>query len=288
MNNKKLTAAQELSLIKARAAKKVKADNLLNNQSGISPDIKNSYINNLHMKSSMFMLWIISTILAYAHKIPFIGKIISLLSLWYGRTTIWKVLVKIRKLFLIFNAAIGVLMVYKTVGYDHETFMAGILTMGDTYLKIFVNMTKRLFNWFFELFDYRIAPNIPNKPTPPTVTSYMWHPRGLEHSTPWYNKIPDLSKIPNDWPLNPFGINVNINSTPWYRDLNTWLWVGGSICVAGFMFLTFKFITDPLYVSDLLGTHPDIKGKTPITKITPPESNEIAGESSGSIISGTK
>ena len=59
---------------------------------------------NIFKKSSMFHLWLITGVLGYARKIPFISKVFTLLSLWYGKTTWWKILVKIRKLFIIFNA----------------------------------------------------------------------------------------------------------------------------------------------------------------------------------------
>jgi hypothetical protein len=34
--------------------------------------------------------------------------------------------------------------------------------MGYTYIEMFTNMTKRMFNWFVELFDHKIVPNVPN------------------------------------------------------------------------------------------------------------------------------
>jgi hypothetical protein len=75
--------------MKARAAKSNKSNTQEPTTNAVGHDIKQSYIQNLHMRSSMFMLWVISGILGYAHKIPFIGKTIALLSLWYGRTTWW-------------------------------------------------------------------------------------------------------------------------------------------------------------------------------------------------------
>jgi len=128
-------------------------------------DIKNSYIQNLHMKSSMFMLWIVSAVLSFANKVPYIRKVITGLSLIYGRTTIWKVLVKLRKLFIMFNAAIGVFMVFKTVGFGYENVLAGFVGMGHSYLEIFTNFTKRLFQWFVELFDHKVIPNVPGDNT---------------------------------------------------------------------------------------------------------------------------
>jgi len=44
-------------------------------------------------------------------------KFISILSIYYGRTTIWKILVLLKKLFILFNALIGVYLVFKTTGF---------------------------------------------------------------------------------------------------------------------------------------------------------------------------
>ena len=113
-------------------------------RSSVAHDIKNSYIQNLHMKSSMFMLWLGTAVLSYAHKIPYIKHIITVLSVMYGRTTIWKVLVKLRKLFIIFNAIIGVYMVFKSVGFSYDNVLAGFAGKGHSYLEIFTNFTKRM------------------------------------------------------------------------------------------------------------------------------------------------
>jgi hypothetical protein len=119
-------------------------------KSSVAHDIKNSYIQNLgpHMKSSMFYLWLITAVLSYAHKIPYIGRIITLLSMYYGKTTIWKVLIKLRRLFILFNAVIGIFMVYKTraPGFSADNILAGFAGMGHTYLELFMNFNKRLFN----------------------------------------------------------------------------------------------------------------------------------------------
>ena len=92
------------------------------------------------------MLWLFTAVLSYAHKIPYIKYIISTLSIMYGRTTIWKVLIKIRKGFIIFNAIIGVYMVFKTVGFSYDNILAGFVGMGHSYLEIFTNFTKKLFH----------------------------------------------------------------------------------------------------------------------------------------------
>jgi hypothetical protein len=106
---------QELENMKLKTGKSTTKDTT--NKSIVSPDIKNSYINNLTMKSSTLWLYIITGVLGYAHKIPIIGKLITIAGLWYGKTTIWKILVKLRKIFIVLNAIIGVYMVFKTAVY---------------------------------------------------------------------------------------------------------------------------------------------------------------------------
>jgi hypothetical protein len=137
-----------------------------NTKSGIGHDIKDSIIQRLYMRSSSFTLFLLTGILGYAHKVPMIRKLLALLGFWYGKTTIWKLLVKIRKVFILVNAAIGVYMVFKTVGFSSDNIIAGVGGMGHTYYELLFNTTKRLFNWFVELFDHKIVPSVPtDKPT---------------------------------------------------------------------------------------------------------------------------
>lgn len=132
--------------------------------SGIGHDIKNSYINNLHMKSSLMYLYIISSIIPFLNKIPYIKRLIGLIAAIYGRTTIWKIIVRIRKIFIIINSLIGIYLVFKTTGFSHESLYANFVALGNNYIEIFANITKRLFNWFLDLFGYDIVPNKPNTP----------------------------------------------------------------------------------------------------------------------------
>ena len=177
------------------------------------------------MKSSMFVLWLLSWVLLFINKIPMLKYLFSILSMYYGRTTIWKILVRIRKVFIVFNAIIGVWMVYKSLDFGIDNLLAGFIGMGQTYLEIFGSLSKRLFNWFIELFDYKVVPNIPgSKPKP--HPSGIYYPQGLDRA--WKMTLPDLSKLPNAGDLfGNQGINININTTPWYKDLGTLIWIAG-------------------------------------------------------------
>jgi hypothetical protein len=97
MKNQKLTLKaldnkiDALIATKSSPSKGAIKPNVETHKASVAHDIKNSYIQNLHMRSSMFMLWLLSWVIFYAHKIPFIGKITTFLSIWYGRTTVWKI-----------------------------------------------------------------------------------------------------------------------------------------------------------------------------------------------------
>lgn len=258
-NNQRLTLKQlkqDLENLKTSKSSKVNTT-----KSAIGHDIKDSYIQRLYMKSSGFMLFLITGILGYAHKIPLIRNILSILSLWYGKTTIWKILVKIRKIFIIFNSIIGVYLVYKTTGFSSDNILAGFAGMGHTYLEILINFTKRLFNWFFELFDYKVVPNVPNTPNLPKSGGMFWNPEPMQKVLG--NKLYDLNNFNKDWIFNP--INLNINPIPWYKDWSTWLWIGGGIISIGVIFVGYKLVMDPLFLDSIFS-----KGNTdPLPPIDP-------------------
>jgi len=246
------------------------------------------------MKSSMLWLYIITIVLSYAHKLPYIGRIITLLSLWYGRTTWWKILVKIRKVFIIFNAVIGVLLVFKTTGFSSDNIFAGIAGMGHTYLEIFNNFTKRLFYWFVELFDHKIVPNVPNNPpASATNSSGGWFNKAVDANKSVYNKPLIISSgidIPSLLDTDKFSLRslykdgvINTPSTSWYRDWSTLLWWSATIVgIAGVAFIGYKFIIDPLFIEGLG------RGNTVVNAPQPPQTPNISvtpatsGSSSGS------
>jgi len=284
-NNKTLAKLQaEIDLIKSSKGKtkaKTKVQPITEtHRSSVAHDIKNSYIQNLHMKSSMFMLWLGTAVLSYAHKIPYIKHIITALSVMYGRTTIWKVLVKLRKIFIMFNAVIGVYMVFKTTGFSYDNILAGFAGMGHSYLEIFTNFTKRLFHWFVELFDHKIVPNIPGD-KPLGSNKNIWLPKGIE-SNSFYPK-PNVETSLRDSYKSLFNISVEPAPTRWYRELSSWLWVGGVVVggavVVGTVYVIYKFIQDPsfiLFLGNSEGTAgADVGNPNITTNVTPASPEEV-------------
>ena len=116
-----------------------------------------------HMKSfPLFFMYGISWFILLANKIPIIRKLIPLLKAYYGKTSIWKLIIIFRKIFIVFNAIIGVYSVFKFTGIGSESILANFVGMGYSYIDILINFAKRLFNWFLDLFDYKIVPNVSN------------------------------------------------------------------------------------------------------------------------------
>lgn len=236
-----------------------------NNSEVAGHDIKGSYINRIYMKGSMFWLYIITGVLSYAHKLPYIKKLISLLALWYGRTTWWKILIKVRKMFIIFNAMIGLMIVIKTTGFSTDNIYAGITGIGYTYVELLFNFTKRLFHWFVELFDHKIVPNVPSTPSSPSNSIITWpvNTPGFSENIEgkrllaekWMSERKKISL--QDFLQSPFNVNIS-TPTPWYKEWSTYFWIIGIVSVA---FIGYKFIIDPLFIDSLPSYPSGPKGK---------------------------
>lgn len=251
---------QEIERLKASKDSTIKKD--------IGHDIKHSYINKLYTKSSALWLYILTGVLGYAHRIPYIGRIISLLSLWYGRTTIWKILVKIRKVFIVFNAIIGVYIVFKSVGFSTDNLIGGVYGVGHTYLETFYRMTKKLFYWFVELFDHKIIPNlpggdIPDYPSTPAGKGSI--PSGLnlpfnnyKYPQPRLYDFSDSAVKSRD--IFGYFDTVELHHKPWYKDSSTLYWIVGITCAIGLGVLGYKMIVDPTILDNLLGNKTIPKG----------------------------
>jgi len=229
---------------------------------GIGHDIKNSYIQRLYMRSSGLTLYLITGLIAYAHKIPFIGRIISLLGLYYSRTTIWKILIKIRKIFIIINALIGVYMVFKSVGFSTDNLLIGFTAVGESYFIMLKNLTYKLFTWLVELFDHKIIPNVPGD----NGGTFFSKPKDKSIFTP--------SNIPNPLEGDMFSLRKLYkdsipNYTPWYKDTTTWLWIIGTGCTIGVLYLGYCVVTDPLFISNLFKSNPAINTQGPTSPTDP-------------------
>jgi hypothetical protein len=159
--------------------------------------------------------------------------------------------------------------VIKTTGFSFDNILAGLAGIGHNYLEIITNFTKKLFFWFVELFDHKIIPNVPNPGTGGSGGQIDkvskdwfdgWKSKGESVSNrPILDRMLDKSNS-----LRESYINININPTPWYKDLSTWMWIGGAIGLLSVGYLGYKLIYDPSYFIDFggkgKGVDPSITG----------------------------
>lgn len=177
------------------------------------------------MKSSFIYMYLFSWIAFLANKLPFTSKLTSMLKLYYGRTSIWRMLVLARKAFIVFNAIIGVIAVLKLTGMSYGSFLSNFVMMGTTYVDLFQSFIRKLFNWIFDLFDYKVVPNVPNN-------NISWWP-GSKAQT-WYkspmikNDIMEIAKLKDMLP-SPINSSITHIDLPWYKDWYNWVWYGSAI-----------------------------------------------------------
>ena len=75
-----------------------------------------------------------TTIITNLHKIPVISRVIDVLSLSCGRTTWWKILVMVRKIFVNINAIIGMYAIIKVLGFSMNNIAVDISAIGYSYV----------------------------------------------------------------------------------------------------------------------------------------------------------
>jgi len=263
MKNNKITLKslkEELESLKGQNAKasnpkniKVQNTTSRTRKLGILTNIRKSLIPRFYRQSSGFLLFVITGVLGYIHKVPLLSKVFSIITFWYGKTTFIKIIIKIRKFFVIFNALIGMYVVFNTVGFEPGLLLANYIAVGEAYVTIFTNFCKRIFYWLFDLFDHKIVPNIPSSPSGKPSNPFnfnnsspsWWSPKDYNPHNPFNTLSPnsefslrDLYKSPN--------ININLNTTPWYKDWSSLLWIGGGIFTVGTIYLGYKLWTDPM------------------------------------------
>ena len=193
-------------------------------------------------------LFALTSLIAYAHKLPGVSKLTNLLSLWYGRTTWWQMLIYIRKGFIVLNALIGVYATMKITGFSSNNLFAGFMAIGHSYFEMLYYGTKRLFGWIYSFFDNWIFPKPPSEPSwkvwswgGNTYDSRPINPNILTRDTIEKYSTPKL---------NNSNFSSIFDSTP--PNDSTWslynvLWYTGiAICIGGVIFIGYSLYTGAL------------------------------------------
>jgi len=191
-----------------------KTNNMVDNKVNKKPLLSMSPLAILYLFTAFFSL---------LNKVPGVNRMISVLNVIYGRTTLWKLLVLTRKLIITLNAVIGVFFVYKFSGIGPDTILSNFAGMGYAYLDILSNMTSRLFNWFFNLFVYKIVPNVPNNKN--------WFNHGPINGPGWFTKPMvenNVMDVLNSKEVTSPVVNDEPKSLPIPSIWSNWLWILGS------------------------------------------------------------
>ena len=137
----------------------------LNNQINSHP----TNIPQNTLKSSLVYVYLLSILSYIINKLPIFSKIkkisfIARILKFLGKSPFLTILVILRKGFILVNAIVGLFFVFNFLGTEPGSVMAGIAGMGTIYIELFSNFVSKLFNWFVDLFDYKIVPKPPTEP----------------------------------------------------------------------------------------------------------------------------
>lgn len=178
-----------------------------------------------HIRGSLLGMHPVALFLLLANKLPFINRITKRLQAYYGRTSIWRMLVIFRKIFIAMNAVIGVYTVFRLTGLSTDTILANFIGMGVSYIEILSNFTRKLFHWIFDFFDYKVVPNVPKD-------NGWW---GGPKSATWAakpmvdNGFLNLAHNAKDNVPSIFNIKLPNPEYHWYTDWSKWLWIVGGV-----------------------------------------------------------
>lgn len=108
----------------------------------------------------------VSSILVSLKKLPIIGKLIKFLKL--DKLTFWGIFVLGRKLFIFFNAFLGIYFMLKFTGISFEAYeginsiIAGVIGLSYNYLEVVKSFTSKALHSTLEFFNYKIIDNSPS------------------------------------------------------------------------------------------------------------------------------
>lgn len=266
---------------------------------------------HFYRQGSLGLLWFITLIIGWAHKIPILKTILGFLGLWYGRTTWWQMFGHIRKAFVVFNAVIGLLVMLNITDFSMDNIIGGIYGLSYSYFEVLKSFIRKVSLWFVRLF----IPNPLIEGCYPDKTTSSRRNENPNHSAWgwWWSARPDKSGVHDVLDVRspePSVMKDTINriygtvdfshkasSVSWFPD---WVWYGGlTLLGIGVLFVGYKLITDPYSIAEFItpnksgrrggstGAGPDIKIDEATTSASSAAAEDIAegvGEAVGSAL----
>lgn len=171
---------------------------------------------------------------------------------YYGKTPWWRILIQLRKAFVVFNAIIGILTVLNITGFSMENFMASCYMMGVTYFEMFSLGIGRIFSWFYNLFD-KITP-YPSVPSnPPSKPKFYKIPYISTGEIPPKPSYPNLGPSSVSWTVEDFLNPKKNESSGW--NMPSWVWYAAIAALTiGAAYLGYQVVTSDQF-RDWLSPH---------------------------------
>lgn len=176
-----------------------------------------------------------------------------------GKTSFLRVLVILRKIFIVTNALIGMWLMFKITGWSQGSFLSAFAAIGTTYMETFAYFLNRAFNWIYNLLDSNVVPDIPRGPNPSNLNSNLSPYNGWSVKPMTDNGIMSTADTARSWYsqlINP----PQITSDPWYYSWKTWGVILGSVVTIGAIYYGYGYISSWLLAADGSAVN---KGKAP-------------------------
>ena len=101
--------------------------------------------------------------------------------------------------------------------YRPRVVLYGEPGMGQSYIEIFSNYTKRVFDWLLDLFDHKVVPKVPSDSDSSFKPSIFG---GNSNTSSGSGPSLDLSNW-GDSLIKTYNPGSDSSNVAWYRDLTT-------------------------------------------------------------------
>ena len=228
------------------------------------------------------ILLILSTIIAYGHKIPIIKSIIRFLRPFFGKSGIWLLLRKFRQIFLVVQAIIGIYSVFLIIGFNGfalDNLFATLYAFITTDFDIFLSTIRKIFEWFISKFEEHPADHVTPDLNKGSIVQCA--SEGTEATSAQRIVHKPEPVYPKKWGEPPIEhINIihkvtEINNMDLSSIIKYALWYGGIVILTGgTLYVGYIVITDPTIIEYIMNL---FKGRGGGSGGQPPVAGAIVG-----------
>ena len=168
-------------------------------------------------------------------------------------------LIKARKIFIMFNALLGIYAMIQVSGFSMDNIIAGVYGLGISYVEMIRSLAVRLYNFLFDFLDRRVVPDVPQKPSYPGwgggPKERMWEARPMNPDG--LGRVMEHAR--SHYPQTNIYLNTNNSGnggwgswlTSW---VPSWVWYGlAGFVVLGVGYASYTYLYDTAMMDHILG-----------------------------------